>query len=138
MQFLEQLGPSGIYGLKEIELRRAPAGKHIFIFGRYEAPSKICLFEQEKSPWLWPKLPPKIIRFLRMAGAQFDSVSRQITWSGHALNNFMLRHVLLHELGHHRLQYYVGKRREARARERDHEAYARLHARRERKRIEAE
>jgi hypothetical protein len=46
------------------------------------------------------------------------------------LRKFVLCDVLLHELGHHRLQHEKGKRLARIARTRDHEAYATRIARR--------
>jgi hypothetical protein len=47
----------------------------------------------------------------------------------------MLEEVLLHELGHHVLQYHKGKRLARIARTKDHETFAALFAKRQKSRL---
>src|SRR6266481_5321423 len=51
--FLKSLGPLAIYGLRIIELARSPVPTDVtsMVFGRYEVPGKILLYEQPESPW---------------------------------------------------------------------------------------
>ena len=53
-----------------------------------------------------------------------------VSWPGKTLRDFMLFDVLMHEIGHHLIQQYKGKRRARVARTRDHEAFAAHFARR--------
>lgn len=53
-----------------------------------------------------------------------------ITWPGDSLREFMLFDVLMHEVGHHWLQQYKGKRPARVVRTREHEAFADEFARR--------
>src|SRR5437660_7887740 len=46
LRLLGLVGPIAIYGLRSVELVRAPNPASPLIFGRYEAPGKIKLFEQ--------------------------------------------------------------------------------------------
>jgi hypothetical protein len=73
------------------------------------------------------------VTLLREAGAlvAIDPLAVTVSWPGETLRAFFLRFVLLHELGHHRLQHDAGKRAQI-ARTRDHEARADLFARRAR------
>jgi hypothetical protein len=47
-----------------------------------------------------------------------------VTWPGATLRDFMLFDVLMHEIGHHLIQQYKGKRPARVVRTRDHEAFA--------------
>ena len=55
---------------------------------------------------------------------QRDLQMTTVEWPKDSLKRFMLEGVLLHELGHHVLQQYQGKRPVRMARTRDHEATA--------------
>ena len=58
LEFIESLGPVARYGLRSIELVRTPgpSGLAQWVFGRYEAPGRILLFEQPESPLRLPGL----------------------------------------------------------------------------------
>ena len=51
--FLKSLGSLAIYGLRIIELARSPVSINVtsMVFGRYEVPGKIHLYEQPETPW---------------------------------------------------------------------------------------
>jgi hypothetical protein len=72
LELLKSIGPLAMYGLRSIELVRAPAlgSTSLLVFGRYEAPGRILLFEQPLSPWRLPgSLASKSVRRLERAGA---------------------------------------------------------------------
>jgi hypothetical protein len=128
-EFLETLGPLAVYGLKEIILARAE-GKG-FCFGRYEAPGYIWLFEQPFGPWrMAGRISAEMEELFRNSGAEVESdaggIATIIGWPGETLGQFLLREILVHEIGHHVLQFHKGKRMAPVARTRDHEAFARL------------
>src|SRR5258708_26813301 len=54
--FLKSLGSLAIYGLRIMELARSPAPTDAtsMVFGRYEVPGKILLYEQPESLWRLP------------------------------------------------------------------------------------
>jgi hypothetical protein len=137
LRFLRRLDPDLLYGVRRIALvqGRAQAGRAGMIFARFASPGRIELFEQPIPPWfLRGRLPPAEVRRLVDAGAAVradDALgTTRIDWSPAALRSFLLRDVLLHELGHHRLQHEKGKRPARIARTSDHEAYAARIARR--------
>ena len=81
------------------------------------------------SPWrLSGLLKGDVARRLERAGAVVtrltDVGATLVDWPQDTLRRFMLEHALLHELGHHVLQHYKGKRPLRVARTRDHEAFA--------------
>lgn len=51
-----------------------------------------------------------------------------VSWPATTLRDYMLFDVLMHEIGHHLLQQYTGKRMARVARTKDHEAFADLFA----------
>jgi hypothetical protein len=131
LRFLRQLEPDLLYGVREIALVRAPAeaGRGALLFGRFMAAGRIELFEQPVPPWfVRGLLPTAEVRRLLHAGASVRADralgTTSIDWQPAALRRFFLYEVLLHELGHHRLQHEKGKRPARIARTRDHEAYA--------------
>lgn len=142
-QFLESIGALAVYGLRSIEFARDgtnPGRAASLAFGRYEAPGRILLFEQPLPPW---RLPGKLVkrdaeRFER-CGALVCRLSEVgatlVDWPADTLRRFMLEEVLLHELGHHVLQYHKGKRLARIARTKDHEAFAALFAERQRSQL---
>jgi hypothetical protein len=138
IRLIEALGPVALYGLRTIEFRRAAAqsGPGKLRFGRYEASGRIVLFEQMKAPWRLPgalKAADESI-FKRYGAVVVAKPSARMTvveWPGDSLKRFMLEEVLLHELGHHVLQYHKGKRSERIARTKDHERFAALFATRQ-------
>lgn len=102
-EVLVALGPVATYGVRSVELRQSVDPAHRDLYGMYRYPGRIVLFEQPIS-WISP-VP---------------------------LREFMLWHVLPHEIGHHVLQHRSGKRTVPRRRGRDHERYADLFAERAR------
>jgi hypothetical protein len=142
LKLLERLPVAAAYGLASIELRPAPA--HLppsdQPFGRYVAPGRIVLYAQPRPPWHFAGgLGATQARAFTRCGARITrhpgSLATTVHWPGGSLQRFMLMEVLLHELGHHRLQRHHGKRRERIARTRDHEAFAHRWARRHRARV---
>jgi len=85
-------------------------------------------------PWRLPgTLPSEQACRLTRAGAALEAAGAGPTivrWEPDALRGFVLHDVLLHELGHHVIQQYTGKRSARVRRTRDHEALAERHARR--------
>ena len=130
LKLLDLVGSVAVYGLRCIELRHSTVTPscRAQAFGHYQVPGKIVLYEQPLSPWRLPKLAPKTIRQLQAAGATIITLPHAgatlVDWPGKTLHRFMLEQVLLHEIGHHVLQYHKGKRLIRIARSRDHEAFA--------------
>jgi len=96
-------------------------------------PGRIQLYDQPKPPWDLPaSLPRDAATRLERAGARVhDGVGRStVHWPGESLRVFFLFDVLLHELGHHRVQHETGKRQVRTMRTRDHEQAASLWAER--------
>ena len=128
---LDAIGPLAFYGLRSVELARAPveASASGPLFGRYRAPDGIVLFEQPLPPWRLPGLlRAEVARRLERAGAVLtalpDAWATLVDWPRDGLRRFMLEEILLHELGHHVLQHHKGKRTVRIARTQDHEAFA--------------
>jgi hypothetical protein len=128
-----------MYGVRSIEFVRAPAsgGVSSLVFGRYEVPGRILLFEQPLPPWRLPGLlGNETLQRLEKAGAVVNLLpelgASLVDWPADTLRRFMLEEVLLHELGHHVLQHHKAKRQARVARTRDHEAFAALFAVRQR------
>ncbi len=139
---LESVGPLAMYGLRSIELVRAPApdGAPSPVFGRYEVPGRILLFEQPLLPWRLPGLLAReTLQRLERAGAVVNLLpelgATLVDWPADTLRRVMLEEVLLHELGHHVLQHHKAKRLVRIARTKDHEAFAALFAARQRSRL---
>jgi len=131
IEVLEEIGPVALYGLRLIELSRAPSGHPSAVptFGQYHVPGRILIYEQPLPPWRLPGVPPAgIARQLENAGAVLtllpDVGATLVDWPDGMLRRFILEEVLLHELGHHVLQQHKGKRLRRIARTRDHEAFA--------------
>ena len=63
---------------------------------------------------------------MRQWNADVDTTATgtQVTWQPEELRRFFLLDVLLHELGHHRVQHEAGKRSVRTRRTADHEATA--------------
>lgn len=130
-RFLDSIGPIALYGLRSVELARVPVmtGRGALVFGQYEAPGRILLFEQAELPWRLPGIlrHADTNRFKGFGVTITIQPAPQITTVERpkdSLKRFMLEGVLLHELGHHVLQQYKGKRPVGTARTRDHEAAA--------------
>jgi hypothetical protein len=142
LELIKSIGPIAHYGLRSIELARtsAIATKSVLVFGRYCAPGRIILFEQALAPWRVPGLlQGKLARRLERAGAIIRSLvevnATLVDWPEDTLRRFMVEDVFLHELGHHVLQHYRGKRAVRIARNRDHEAFARCFAEKHRSKV---
>ena len=123
------------YGLQSVELVRSEevlSGSGLR-FGRLVVPGRILLYDQPFSPWvLVGRLPGREEERLRLAGALIEAEDLQtvVTWPGDTLRDFMLFDGLMHEVGHHLIQQYKGKRPARVVRTRDHEAFAARFARR--------
>jgi hypothetical protein len=142
---LRCLGETCSYGLRAVELVRAPsvapAGR--LLLGHLRVPGRVRLYDQPLSPWCLPgQLAPAAAARLTRAGAIVELVAggqqTRVAWPGDTLRDFMLFDVLLHEIGHHLLQQYTGKRRARIARTRDHEAFAEAFAQRARRQFQAD
>ncbi len=132
---LRQLGPEVSYGLRSIELRDPPSAPGQLIFGQLVVPGRILLFAQPCAPWAIPgTLPSRDIDRMTRAGAVVEvvdsGVQTIVDWPGDSLRDFFLFDVLMHELGHHVIQQYTGKRRARVMRTKDHERIADLFVRR--------
>jgi len=78
------------------------------------------------------RLPEREAERLRQGGAVIAEGVLQtvVTWPGRTLREFMLFDVLMHEVGHHLVQQYKGKRLARVLRTGEHEALADRFARR--------
>src|SRR5206468_1152450 len=85
------------------------------------------------SPSAWWSRQTNTSLKMRRAGALVerlgDGSQTRVEWPGETLRDFMLFDVLMHEIGHHLIQQYTGKRTARVARTREHEAFAELFAR---------
>jgi hypothetical protein len=131
VRLLRFFGERCTYGLRSIELLQGtgPSPRERMRLGRLMVPGRILLFDQPPSPWLVTGTLPEVeLARLQRAGALVecaaDRLHTVITWPGHTLRDFMLFDVLLHEIGHHLIQQYRGKRPARVVRTRDHEAFA--------------
>ena len=93
-------------------------------------PGRVLLYAQPEPPWRLPELLPAAEQArLRAAGAVVVADEpggcTTVVWPGNSLRDFVLFDVLVHELAHHALQQYTGKRTVRVVRTRDHEAFAR-------------
>jgi hypothetical protein len=141
---LRALGPRCTYGLRSVELVQGPATcrGHRLPFGRLLVPGRVQLFAQSVGAWLLAgSLPPPQADRLRRAGASLEltngGLQTMVNWPDRTLADFMLFDVLLHELAHHAIQQYTGKRPARVARTADHEAAAERLAARWRAELEA-
>ena len=128
---LRFFGEECTYGLRCIELVQAPSAtpQGAMQFGRLAVPGRILLYDQPHPPWLLAgTLHPADRERLLRAGAAIAGTGGaggiEIGWPGDNLRDFMLFDVLMHEIGHHLIQHYKGKRTVRRARTADHEAFA--------------
>ena len=134
---LEWLGPECRYGLRSVELVRGSesASAAVIRFGQLQVPGRILLYEQPVGDWMVSgQIPHEDAERIAAAGAIISEfrggADTRIHWPGDTLRQFMLLEVLTHEVGHHLIQQYKGKRTARVARTRDHEAAARNFARR--------
>ncbi len=135
VRLLRFFGEPCTYGLQSVELVRGDAGAPAdeLRFGRLLVPGRIVLYDQPLTPWVLPgRLPDGESERLRAAGALVEAAGLQtlVAWPGETLRQFMLFDVLMHEIGHHMIQQYKGKRLVRVLRTRDHEAFAAQFARR--------
>ena len=127
---LDHLGAEHTYGVRSVELRQAPPeGRGGQLFGRLVVPGRILLYEQPISPWILRGVMSDRERGrLAKAGAVIERTpggsTTIVSWPDGALRDFMRFDVLLHEVAHHVLQQYAGKRTTRIARTRDHERFA--------------
>lgn len=133
---LRYLGPEVCYGLSGIDLLPPPdLALDRIHFGTLLPPGRIRLYALPCPPWtLQGALPEREFDRLAHAGASIehsaDGLNTVVDWPEQTLRDFVLFDVLPHELGHHLVQQYTGKRKDRVMRTRDHEAYADLFARR--------
>jgi len=97
--------------------------------GHLSVPGRIVIYDQPPSPWSVPgTLPEREQDRLRRAGAivepSDDGLKTTVSWPEGTLKDFILFEVLMHEVGHHVIQQYKGKRGVRVARTKDHEAFA--------------
>lgn len=126
------LGEEYIYGLRGIWLAQAggmPSAYGKLVLGKLCVPGRIILYEQVIPPWVLPgRLAAKDEERLLRAGAELELLGQDtqtvVHWPDTTLRDFMLFDVLMHELAHHALQQYTGKRSMRVARTKDHEAVA--------------
>jgi len=127
MRLLCDLGEFFHYGIEAIDLMPGHTERARLRLGALKVPGRIVLYDQPLSPWLVPgQLNACDERRIRRHGALVEPVlgGIRVEWPEDALRDFMLFDVLLHEIGHHVLQHYAGKRTVRAARTRDHEAFA--------------
>ncbi len=137
LQVLQFFGEECFYGVKTIKLMQGAeaCGNMTLLMGRLDVPGCIVLYDQAVSPWFVSGTVPKSTRqILERAGATIEicggGLQTLIHWTDESLRNFMLFEVLMHEIGHHLIQQFAGKRTQRVARTKDHEHYARLFAQR--------
>ena len=139
VQLLRLLGDACSYGLRAVVLARGPAAEWGggLLLGRLLVPGQIVLFPQPPPPWrLAGRLSATTRARLERAGARVElaggGAQTLVAWPDDALRALMLFDVLAHEIGHHLLQQYAGKRQVRAARTREHEAFAARFAERSR------
>jgi len=143
VRVLTFFGAECVYGVRSITLVNPSQTVWTLSFGRLIVPGRIVLYAQHLSPWMVPGWLSDDItsRFLH-AGATIDvlggGTQTAIAWPGETLHEFLLFDVLMHEIGHHLIQQYKGKRRDRVMRTKDHEAFAAHFARQCRARYIAE
>jgi hypothetical protein len=132
---LHFFGERYVYGLRAIELvsaaeatRRSPRPGRLAV-ATLRVPGTIILYAQAVPPWvLSGNLRPRDASRLTRAGAVLEILGHGhqtlVHWPGAALRDFLLFDGLMHELAHHTIQQYKGKRALRVARTADHEAFA--------------
>lgn len=133
---LRFFGERSHYGLRSIELT-AGAARDLegLVFGALVGTGVIRLYAQPEPPWLLPgAIDETELHRLVRAGARVEmakgGLHTRVEWPGKTLRDFMLLDVFLHEIGHHIVQQYTGKRTARVRRTRDHEIFAERFARR--------
>ncbi len=123
-------GAHCIYGLRSIALVHSePAPDARLRIARLIVPGRIILFAQPTPPWLLPgRLTHPDEERLHRAGANVERLAGEghtiVSWPGQTLRDYLLFDGLMHEIGHHLIQQYRGKRTVRLARTKDHEAFA--------------
>jgi hypothetical protein len=139
-EVLRFVGEDGCYGLRSVSLAGS-AARPDGLLGRLTGPGEIALYAPRPTPWiLRGALPEEEATRLRAAGARLEArVAGGIAvhWTQESLKAFVLLDVLLHEIGHHRLQHESRRPTRRAARTREHEAAAERFARRMRERWHA-
>jgi hypothetical protein len=137
LHVLQFFGERCFYGLRSIKLIQGSRAidDGTLCLGRLEVPGTIVLYDQPVPPWFVSGLISTAEREkLERAGALIelsdDNIHCLIHWKDDDLMNFMLFEVLMHEVGHHLIQQYKGKRSARVARTKDHEQFANLFAQR--------
>lgn len=126
-------GEECIYGLRSVALVRGD-GPPGFPFGTLRVPGHIQIFDLPNPPWALPGLIEVVgRRSLDRAGATIEvsegGLQTVVWWSDASLKDFFLFDVLMHEVAHHMIQQYRGKRSARVMRTKDHEAAAERFAR---------
>ena len=131
IEVLQFFGEQCFYGLRSIKLvqGQGSGSENNFVMGRLEIPGTIILFDQADSPWfINGRILADDAERLESAGAIIERFHNdlhcQIHWNDEQLKYFMLFDVFMHEVGHHMIQQYKGKRTERVARTKDHEDFA--------------
>ena len=131
VNLLQFFGPECFYGLRSISLvQGSGTADGIFLpFGRLAVPGEIILYDQPKPPWFVGGSISSAERAkLERAGALVETSEHDmhslIRWTENDLKNFMLFEVFMHEVGHHIIQQYKGKRSARVMRTKDHERFA--------------
>jgi len=132
---LDDFGELSWYGLHEVCLGHGRFQSGKLAFGCLQVPGKILLYEQPAPPWFVAgDLQPEQAEWISNAGGIIQSSSFgfgcKIDWPERTLTDFMLFDVLMHEVGHHIVQQFKGKRQTQVLRRKDHEALALAFARR--------
>jgi hypothetical protein len=132
LDLLQRCGERTYYGLRQITVKQGDSGNR-FVMARLQIPGVIELYAQPHLPWTFPgQLKPSEYTRLTAAGAKIqvlgDGLQTSLNWDVSDLKNFMLFDVLMHEVGHHILQQFKGKRSMRVARTADHEQFANLFA----------
>jgi len=128
-ELLRFFGPACYYGLRRIELVQGNHRDDRLVFGRLVVPGRIILYDQRPSPWtIAGALTADQLEVLCRAGALPETTTAglhmTVVWPGETLRDFLRFDVLMHEIGHHMIQQYKGKRTLRVARSKDHEQWA--------------
>jgi hypothetical protein len=135
-RLLQFFGPEVTYGLRSIDLvQSSPGAATRLRFGTLVVPGQIRLFSQPVPPWtITGVVSDHELQWLTRASAVIQIVGEGlqtiVDWPGNTLCEFFMFDVLMHEVGHHIVQQYTGKRRGWVRRTKDHEAFADRFARR--------
>jgi hypothetical protein len=117
-------GPEAYYGLRLVELMPGRASDAALVLGRLAGEGVIELYEQRPSPWRLGDVLSDVERDRLAAFGADVTAPGVVMWPPGALRQFMLLHVLPHELGHHVVQHERRLRGERAMRTREHEARA--------------